>query len=314
SLALTVPTYIISALVLGAVSRDDLSAVTEAVRQRRAARHVEVAVEVMNERSSHVAEPALALATTSSRGSAMIMAAAQRGGSGPVAALDESVRIPTGAGTIGQDSTSVVAAPVTRPLSLPASRRPARGLARWRLLPSATVKLLTNGLIAHVPSFTLRHAWYRHVLGWRVGRDTAILMGQRVQMAGWRTSGRKVRIGDDAVINHGCYLYITGGLEIGSHVSISTGAWLMTGTHDMRSPDFADAYLPIIIEDYAWIGARAMILGGVTIGRGAVVMAGAVVSRDVPPGVVVGGVPARPVTTRDLDDLSYSLAYRPLFE
>ncbi|HEU5439754.1 MAG TPA: acyltransferase, partial [Ktedonobacterales bacterium] len=94
----------------------------------------------------------------------------------------------------------------------------------------------------------------------------------------------------------------------------SSGVWLVTGTHDMNDPDFRDEYKAIVIDDYAWIGSRATILAGVTIGRGAVVMAGAVVTRDVPPFAVVGGVPAKVVGERKLKDPAYRIAYRPLFE
>jgi acetyltransferase-like isoleucine patch superfamily enzyme len=73
-------------------------------------------------------------------------------------------------------------------------------------------------------------------------------------------------------------------------------------------------FRPLVIDEYAWIGSRATILGGVTIGRGAVVRAGAVVTQDVEPNSVVAGVPATVVGTRELSTPSYMLNYRPLFE
>lgn len=176
------------------------------------------------------------------------------------------------------------------------------------------IKYLTNHVIAHIPSFTLRHAWYRRVLGWTIDRSASILLGQKVQMAGLRASGAKVSIGAGTVINADCFLYTTGGLTIGKQVSISAGAWLVTGTHVMNDPDFRDEYHPIVIGDYAWIGARALIQAGVTIGEGAVVMAGAVVTRDVAPYAIVGGIPARQVGERALRQPTYELRYRPLFE
>lgn len=183
-----------------------------------------------------------------------------------------------------------------------------------RQVLAAAIKYTTNAVIPHVPSYTLRHAWYRRILGWRIGERASILMGQHVQMAGVRSSGSKVVIGKGTVINHGCFLYSTGGLIIGENVSISAGTWLITGTHDMNDPLFPDAYSPIVIGNYAWIGVRATILGGVTIGEGAVVMAGAVVTRDVPPFAVVGGVPARVIRQRELHQPSYELNFHPLFE
>ena len=82
----------------------------------------------------------------------------------------------------------------------------------------------------------------------------------------------------------------------------------------MNHPQFIDTYKPIVICDYAWIGMRATILGGVTIGEGAVVMAGAVITHDVPPYAVVGGVPAKVIRQRELQQPAYSLNYRPFFD
>ncbi|WP_370630610.1 DapH/DapD/GlmU-related protein [Mucilaginibacter sp. 21P] len=76
--------------------------------------------------------------------------------------------------------------------------------------------------------------------------------------------------------------------------------------HDYNSPDFAQAGAPVVIEDYAWVCSRAIILPGVTIGRGAVVAAGAVVTRDVAPYTVVGGTPAKKIADRN-PDLVYNL-------
>jgi acetyltransferase-like isoleucine patch superfamily enzyme len=179
---------------------------------------------------------------------------------------------------------------------------------------TATIKYLTNHVISHFPSYTIRHGWYHKVLGWHIGPGASILLGQHIQMAGVRTSGRKVVIGKGTVINYGCLLYTTGGIVIGDQVSISAGVWLVTGTHDINHPQFIDSYKPIVIGNHAWIGMRATVLGGVTIGEGAVVMAGAVVTRDVEPYAVVGGVPARVVTQRTLQNLSYSFDFHPLFE
>jgi acetyltransferase-like isoleucine patch superfamily enzyme len=177
---------------------------------------------------------------------------------------------------------------------------------------AAAIKYLSRRLIQRVPSHRFRLAWYRHVLGWQIGDRATILMDQRLQMGRLRSPGT-VSIGEGTVINEGCFLHTTGGLVIGADVSISAGASLITGTHDMNHPDFPDRYRPITIGDRAWIGARATVLGGVVVGEGAVVMAGAVVTRDIPPYAVAGGVPAQVVGQRRRD-LAYRLDYRPLFE
>jgi maltose O-acetyltransferase len=78
------------------------------------------------------------------------------------------------------------------------------------------------------------------------------------------------------------------------------------------SPDFAGRTAPVVIEDFAWLGSRAMVLPGVTVGKGAVVAAGAVVTRDVPPYAIVGGVPARVIGERERG-LDYAFDYfRPM--
>ncbi|HVU69996.1 MAG TPA: acyltransferase [Ktedonobacteraceae bacterium] len=182
-----------------------------------------------------------------------------------------------------------------------------------RQLAAALIKYVTNHVISHIPSYTLRHAWYRHVLNWTIAPGASILMGQYVQMAGARSSGRNVSIGKDTIINHGCLLYTTGGLSIGEGVSISAGVWLVTGSHDMNDPQFPAFFKPIVIGNRVWIGMRATVLAGVTIGEGAVVMAGAMVTHDVPPYAVVGGVPAKVIKQREVQDYSYPL-YHQLLE
>ncbi len=177
----------------------------------------------------------------------------------------------------------------------------------------AFIRYATNHIINHIPSYSLRRAWYRHMLGWRIEPNVFILLGQYVQMAGARSSGQKVSIGKGTVINYGCLLYTTGGLVIGENVSISAGTWLVTGSHDINDPQFTTSYKPIVIGNYAWLGMRATILAGVTIGEGAIIMAGAMVTHDVPPFAIVGGVPAKIIKQRDAQELSYPL-YHQLFE
>lgn len=186
--------------------------------------------------------------------------------------------------------------------------------SQMKQLLNAAVKYLTNHVIAVLPVHAVRLMWYRRVLGWHIGPRVCIMLGQEVQFNKFRTRDTTVSIGARTIINHGCQLYATGGLVIGRNVSISAGTWLITGTHDINDPSFADVYAPIRIDDYVWIGSRATILAGVTIGKGAVVMAGAVVTRDVAPYTIVGGAPAQVKGERQLRALTYAQNYRPLFE
>ncbi len=114
----------------------------------------------------------------------------------------------------------------------------------------------------------------------------------------------QIEIGDDTSIEDvmlQAWNYIT----IGNHVIISNGAKLLTGNHNLHSPDFEGKLLPIKIEDYAWIATNAIVLGGVTVGRGGVVGAGAVVREDVPPLGIMIGNPAQLVGFRKCHDFNY---------
>jgi maltose O-acetyltransferase len=127
-----------------------------------------------------------------------------------------------------------------------------------------------------------------------------------------------VRIGRNSRINRNCTLDARSPLAIGDNVSISPEVMILAGTHDVNDPRFAPSEVgpwAVTIEDHVWIGSRAMIMPGVTVGRGAVVAAGAVVTKDVPPLTIVAGVPAKPIGMRDSGATVYELpATLPLFE
>lgn len=202
---------------------------------------------------------------------------------------------------------AVSRAPRTGPRQRPPSR-PRGVFGGVRAAAAASIRYMTSHIIANVPSQTVRHAWYRHVLGWYVAPTVSILMGQHVQMAGIRTTGRRVSIDRGTVINQGCYISTIGGLVIGQDVTIAEGVWLITSTREANDPIFRGRHRPIVIDDHAWIGVRATILGGVTIGTGAVVLPGAVVTSDVPAGAVVGGVPAQVTCEYEALDHAYAAA------
>ena len=126
-------------------------------------------------------------------------------------------------------------------------------------------------------------------------------------------AARGLSIGKDSVINARCRLDTRGGIHIGNAVSISQEVIILTADHDADSTDFAGRNRKVVIEDYVWIGTRAMILPGVNIGRGAIVAAGAVVSKDVEPFTVVAGVPAQCIKKRR-QDINYRINYHRLFQ
>jgi maltose O-acetyltransferase len=115
------------------------------------------------------------------------------------------------------------------------------------------------------------------------------------------------------VINANCRLDTRGAINIGNSVSISNEVMILTADHDMDDRSFIGRNRPVVIEDYAWIGSRAILLPGVTIGKGAVVAAGSVVAKDVSPYMVVGGVPAKVIRQRS-QDLDYRHDYFRKFQ
>lgn len=114
-----------------------------------------------------------------------------------------------------------------------------------------------------------------------------------------------VEIGDGVSLNANVYINacIGGRIVIGNDVLIAPNVVLRSSDHatdDVDLPIKQQGHVAreIIVEDDVWLGANVTVVGGVRIGRGAVVGAGAVVTRDVPPYMIVGGVPARPIRPR----------------
>lgn len=106
--------------------------------------------------------------------------------------------------------------------------------------------------------------------------------------------GKNITIGKDVFINSGCHFQDQGGITIGDGALIGHNVVLATINHDLNPEENRkNHYAPITIGAHVWIGSNATILPGVTLGDWAVVAAGAVVTQDVPPRTVVGGVPAK---------------------
>lgn len=165
---------------------------------------------------------------------------------------------------------------------------------------------LCNKVVTHIPSHTVRLAFYRCLMRFEIGEHSWIFCGARFDTPGG------FRLGKHSTINDRCRLDGRGGLTIGDNVSISSESCILTGDHDPNDPTFAGRNRPVVVEDYVFIGTRALILPGVTIGRGAVVGAGAVVTRDVPALTIVAGSPAREIGRRN-PDLNYKIEYQRLF-
>jgi putative colanic acid biosynthesis acetyltransferase WcaF len=174
-------------------------------------------------------------------------------------------------------------------------------LVRW--LPSP--EYLLERVVCHIPLVGPRMALYEMFGVTFADRTSTIFMlGTQVAAPRGLRVGRRVVIGPDSLVD------ARGGIVIGNDVNISGRSILQTAKHVVDDPNFIDRNSPIIIGDRVWIGSGATVLGGVTLGEGSVVAAGSVVTADVEPYLIVGGVPARPIRERSRD-LSYRLRYRP---
>lgn len=175
---------------------------------------------------------------------------------------------------------------------------------------AAAKYFIANNVIAKIPVESVRKAYYRRILGLAIGSDTHLSM--RLFLTGYH-SRCQVTIGDNCVINREIYMDGRAGVHIGNNVNVSFQACLLSLHHDHNDPGFSAIGAPVIVQDHAWIGARAVILPGVTVGEGAVVAAGAVVTRSVPDYTVVGGVPARVIGERNRN-LTYLTNFSPFFD
>ena len=166
---------------------------------------------------------------------------------------------------------------------------------------------INNNIISFIPSHHLRIFFYKNFMKFEVGQNSRIFMHCNFD------STNNIQIGNNTIINPKCRIDNRGNIKIGSNVGISQEVVILTADHDMNIPEFTGRIRPVIIEDYAWIGTRATILPGTTIGRGAVVAAGAVVTKDVEAFSVVGGIPAKKIGTRP-ETINYTLFYNRLFQ
>ena len=167
-----------------------------------------------------------------------------------------------------------------------------------------------NHGVANCPFESIRHSLYKKLLKIRIGADTHLSMN--IFITGFHDKC-KIEIGNNCVINRRCYLDGRMGVVIGNNVNVSFGTVLLTLQHNPHCPNFSCSGGPIVIKDNVWIGVNAIILPGVCLGEGAVIGAGAVVTKDVPPYTIVGGVPAKKIGDREKEIL-YKSSFHPYFD
>ena len=171
--------------------------------------------------------------------------------------------------------------------------RKAFGTLRWKIY---------NGII--------RHRFASFGKGSRIFLGDDVTVGRQVQLTAWDRFGDQrfnpaIRIGDGTSIGDGSHITAINRIELGKNVLTGKYVLITDNAHGDADPALLETAPnkrplvskgPVVIEDNVWIGEKASILPGVHIGRGAIIGAGAVVTKDVPAGCMALGVPARIVT------------------
>lgn len=168
------------------------------------------------------------------------------------------------------------------------------------------LKIFIIHTLSYIPSHYIRRFIYR-IAGIKIGRGSSIHMGVKFYET------ENIIIGQDSIIGEGCVLDGRDELKIGSHVALATDVMIYNSQHDTSDENFTAINKPVNIEDYVFVGPRAIILPGIKIGKGAIIAAGAVVTKDVPQFSIVAGVPAQIIGERKIKDLQYKLGRPRLF-
>ena len=198
---------------------------------------------------------------------------------------------------------------VEKPILFRLAKRitPLRVARRWFLNEIwGDLRLYVLCMVGYVPSHRIRNFFYR-CYGVRLARNSALH---------WRArffSPENLCIGEHCTLGNDGFYDARDGITIGNCVNISAEVRLYTREHNIDDPYFGERGGPITIRYYACIGSRVTILPGVEIGEGAVVASGAVVTKNVAPYTLVGGVPAKFIRDRPRD-LRYKLGYAKRFQ
>lgn len=173
--------------------------------------------------------------------------------------------------------------------------------ARLTMQTALVLVAALNSFNRWMPSGSLRRLALR-LAGVRLEPSTVVHQSVRLMARG------RLAVGTGSVINRGTLIDNRSPVSIGRHVSIAHDCRIYTTGHDHQAPDFGIRTKPVVVEDFAVLYAGAVVMPGVTVGRGAVVLPFSVVTRDVPAMTVVGGAPATPRGPRK-GEMNYRLNY-----
>ena len=157
------------------------------------------------------------------------------------------------------------------------------------------------GLVLGLPRYRLfcvLKSWFLRLVGAKVGSGVVIYPGV------WIAPGRNLIIGDEVDLAKDVIITTSGGVKIGDRTLVGYRTQILSANHSVPPigqpfPISGDSFAEVAIGSDVWIGANCVVTAGVNIGEGAVVAAGSVVTKDVPPNAIVGGVPAKIIRMRD---------------
>ncbi len=153
-------------------------------------------------------------------------------------------------------------------------------------------------LVLFRPTPKVFHGWRLLLLrtfGARIGRGVKVFPSTSI-WAPWRLT-----MDEYATLSGEVDCYCVAPVRIGAHATVSQGAFLCTATHDVTDPNMRLITAAVVVEDQAWVCARAFVGPGVTIGQGAVLGAMGVAVKDIAPWTIAAGNPARVIGKRELD-------------
>lgn len=167
--------------------------------------------------------------------------------------------------------------------------------------------LLIQEFVMFMPCWPLRWMFLKYSIR-HLGKGCFIMRKVNV------VNPSNISIGNHVIINKSVMLDGRGEeLIIGDNVDIAQETNIWTLEHDVNDNNHRVVAAKVVIDEHVWIASRVTILPGVHIGRGAVVASGAVVTKDVPPMAIVGGVPAKIIGERH-NSLTYTNNYNPMFQ
>ena len=177
----------------------------------------------------------------------------------------------------------------------------------FNILGLFVYEFIGNHVVNCLPIAYIRYFFYRFILKIKCDSTVYFQMGLYIY-----SSRGEIIIGKNTIINRNCVIDRRGGLEIGDNVNISPEVAIYTAGHRIDGKEFDGFKSKVVIGDRAWLGTRSMVIPGVQIGEGAVVLPGSVVTTNILPYTVVGGVPAKFVKKRS-QGMTYNLYWRLWF-